>query len=101
VSPVAPYGAWGDIAQRSINIPRLWRSGIRDFANSIMAVARTFSGTITVNPDCTGTINFDFVGAPFDSHVVAHLVFEDGRKGIRVIQVFPLGPVATLSARRQ
>jgi len=66
-----------------------------------VAVARTFRGTITVNSDCTGTANLNFVGAPFDGLVVANFVFEDGRKGFRGIQLVPVGPVITITARRQ
>ena len=73
-----------------------------DTANALgTAVARTFSGTITVNSDCTGTVSLTFVGAPFDGLAVANLVFEDGRKGFRGIQLVPVGPVITISARRQ
>jgi len=73
-----------------------------DTANALgTAVARTFSGTITVNSDCTGTVSLNFVGAPFDGLAVANIVFEDGRKGFRGIQLVPVGPVITISARRQ
>jgi hypothetical protein len=73
-----------------------------DTANALgVAVARTFTGTVTVNSDCTGTANLNFVGAPFDGFAVANLVFEDNRKGIRGIQVVPVGVVITISARRK
>ena len=73
-----------------------------DTANALgVAVARTFSGAITVNSDCTGTANLNFVGAPFDGLAVINLVFEDGRKGIRGIQLVPVGPVITFTARRK
>jgi hypothetical protein len=73
-----------------------------DTANALgVVVSRTFTGTITVNADCTGTVNVNFVGAPFDGNAVMNLVFEDGRKGVRGVQLVPLGPVITLSARRQ
>lgn len=73
-----------------------------DTANALgVAVARTFRGTITVNPDCTGTANINFVGAPFDGLAVINLVFEDGRKGIRGVQLVPVGPVITLTARKK
>jgi hypothetical protein len=66
-----------------------------------VAVARTFSGTITVNPDCTCTANLNFVGAPFDGLAVINLVFEDGRKGIRGVELVPVGPVITVTARKK
>jgi hypothetical protein len=62
---------------------------------------RTFTGTITVNSDCTGTINLTFVGAPFDGPAAANLVFDDGRKAFRAIQVAPVGAVITINARRK
>jgi hypothetical protein len=47
------------------------------------------------------TANLNFVGAPFDGLAVINLVFEDGRKGIRGIQLVPVGPVITFTARRK
>jgi hypothetical protein len=85
-----------------LNIDANGNASGSDTANALgVAVARTFTGTITVNSDCTGTVNLNFVGAPFDGLAVANLIFEDSRKGIRGIQLVPVGPVITLSARRK
>jgi len=85
-----------------LNIDANGNASGSDTANGLgVAVARTFRGTITVNSDCSGTVSLNFVGAPFDGLAVANLVFEDGRKGIRGVQIVPVGPVVTLSARRK
>src|SRR5262249_46492554 len=85
-----------------LNIDEHGNASGSDTANALgVAVARTFRGTITVNSDCTGTVSLNFVGAPFDGLAEANLVFEDGRKGIRGVQLVPVGPVITLTARRK
>ena len=85
-----------------LNIDANGNASGSDTANALgVAVARTFRGSVTVNSDCTGTFNLNFVGAPFDGLAVANVVFEDNRKGIRGIQLVPVGPVITLSARRK
>jgi hypothetical protein len=85
-----------------LNIDANGNASGSDTANALgVAVARTFRGAITINSDCTGTANLNFVGAPFDGLAVANIVFEDNRKGMRGIQLVPVGPVITLSARRK
>jgi hypothetical protein len=96
-STYTPFAAVG-----VLNIAANGDASGSDTANALgVAVARTFTGTVTVNSDCTGTANLNFVGAPFDGFAVANLVFEDNRKGIRGIQVVPVGVVITISARRK
>jgi hypothetical protein len=85
-----------------LNIDANGNASGSDTANGLgLVVARTFTGSVTVNSDCTGTVNLTFVGAPFDGLAAANIVFEDGRKGIRGVQVVPVGPVIIFSARRQ
>lgn len=64
------------------------------------SVSRTFSGTLTLTPECTATATLNFTGAPFDGGVVVNFVFEDRARSMRGIQIVPVGPVLTVSGRK-
>jgi hypothetical protein len=56
----------------------------------------SFTGTLTVNPDCTGaaTLKFFQSGALVRTSVLA-LVFDDNRKELRIVQKFLTLPDGT------
>jgi hypothetical protein len=62
----------------------------------------TFTGTYTVNPDCTGTINFTASGPvpPAGTIVTLFFVIDDNFNGFQAIETVP-GVVVTRTARRQ
>ena len=62
----------------------------------------TFTGTYTVNPDCTGTINLTALGPvpPAGTIVTLFFVIDDYFNGFQAIETLP-GVVITRTARRQ
>jgi hypothetical protein len=63
-------------------------------------IRRTFSGTYTVNPDCTGSITITFITGTPGRVSASDFVIVDGGKGLLLINTNP-GEVIVGSARRQ
>src|SRR5215469_10156486 len=85
-------------------------SGTQNSSTGGQVVQQTITGTTTVNPDCTGTLNVNVYtqsGTLFSTSVLAFVIVDNGREveGIFTSQMLANGTngptVATLNAKRQ
>jgi hypothetical protein len=101
VTPVARAGPFAEVGTQTFDGKGATTTTFTASGNGSL-FQTTFTGTYTVNPDCTGTINLVAPGPvpPAGTTVTLFFVMDDNLNGFQAIETLP-GVVITRTARRQ